>query len=94
LGVFSILTFNTSGSSVTKFISALARSICDVSRTVLIWLVGIIVTVTAGESDPTYKWEALNTGRIVVQLVGFLVLIAGNLLYNNIIKFESLQRDE
>jgi len=48
LGVFSILTFNTSGVSVTKYINALARSICDVSRTVLIWIVGIIVTVTLG----------------------------------------------
>jgi len=52
------------------------------------------VTTTIGESNGIYKWESLNTGGIVVQLVGFLLLIAGNLLYNNLVKFEFLQRDE
>jgi len=87
LGVFSILTFNTSGVAITKFINALARSLCDVSRTVLIWLVGIIVTVTVGESNPIYKWEAVNIGQIIVQLVGFLGIIAGNVVYNNVLQF-------
>jgi len=92
--MFSILTYNTSATSVTKFISALARNICDVTRTVLVWSVGIIVTVTVGESNPIYKWESTNTGRTVVQLVGFLVLISGNLLYNNLVKFGCLQRND
>lgn len=56
LGVFSILTFNTSGVTVTKYINALARSICDVSRTVLIWIIGIVITVTVGTSQDVYKW--------------------------------------
>lgn len=50
LGVFSIMIFNVCGVSVTKYISALARSICDVTRTLLIWIVGIIITVTLGQS--------------------------------------------
>ena len=36
----------------------------------------------------------MNTGRIIVQLVGFLILIAGNLVYNNLIKFDWLQANE
>ena len=56
LGVFSIATFNVTGVTVTKYINALARSICDVTRTVIVWIVGIIITVTAGVNRPNYKW--------------------------------------
>ncbi|CAM6005525.1 unnamed protein product [Sphagnum balticum] len=56
LGVFSIATFNVTGVTVTKYINSLARSICDVTRTVLVWIVGILVTVTAGQHKPNYKW--------------------------------------
>lgn len=48
IGVFSITTFNVCGVSVTKYINAIARSICDVTRTVIIWLVGILITATLG----------------------------------------------
>jgi hypothetical protein len=56
LGIFSIATFNVTGVTVTKYINALARSICDVTRTVIVWIVGILVTVTAGVDKPNYKW--------------------------------------
>ena len=44
------MVFNITGLSITRYINALARAVCDVSRTVIIWIVGIIVTVTAGET--------------------------------------------
>lgn len=47
--VFSVMTFNITGLSITRYINALARAVCDVSRTVIIWLVGIIVTLTVGQ---------------------------------------------
>lgn len=56
LGIFSIALFNISGVTVTKYINALTRSICDVTRTVLIWAVGIIVTITAGVTRPNFQW--------------------------------------
>lgn len=90
LGVFSIATFNVTGVTVTKYINALARSICDVTRTVIVWIVGIIITVSAGVNKPNYKWELINGGAISVQLVGFLVLILGNLIYNKIVKIPFL----
>jgi len=57
-----------------------------VSRTIVVWMVGIAVTATLGESDSSYKWETLDLRRIAVELVGFLGVMAGNLVYNNIIK--------
>lgn len=56
LGIFSIATFNICGVTVTKYINALARSIGDVTRTVLVWAIGIIVTVTAGATRPNFQW--------------------------------------
>jgi hypothetical protein len=94
LGIFSIATFNVTGVTVTKYINALARSICDVTRTVIVWIVGIIVTLSAGALKPNYKWELINGGAISVQLLGFLVLIAGNLVYNKIIRLPFLEPKE
>ena len=94
LGVYSIATFNVTGVTVTKYINALARSICDVTRTVIVWIVGILVTVTAGVDKPNYKWELINGGAIVVQLLGFGVLISGNLIYNKILKVPCLMPPE
>jgi hypothetical protein len=48
--VFSVMTFNITGLSITRYINALARAVCDVSRTVIIWLVGIIITLTVGQN--------------------------------------------
>lgn len=86
LGIFSIATFNVTGVTVTKYINALARSICDVTRTVIVWIIGIIITVSAGVDRPNYRWELINGLAIVFQLFGFIVLIAGNLIYNKILK--------
>ena len=56
LGIFSIGTFNVLGVTVTQKINSVARSICDVSRTIVVWLVGIIITITAGVNRPNYEW--------------------------------------
>lgn len=90
LGVFSIATFNITGVTVTKYINALARSIGDVTRTILVWGVGLLITVTAGSKYPNYKWELLDGGAIALELLGFVILVTGNLVYNKIIKIPGL----
>lgn len=83
--VFSVMTFNITGLSITRYINALARAVCDVSRTVIVWLVGIIVTLTVGQQQENYLWEKTEGGAIGLQLVGFSLIILGNLVYNKII---------
>lgn len=56
LGIFSIATFNITGVTVTKHINALARSIGDVTRTILVWGIGLLITATAGFHYPNYRW--------------------------------------
>jgi len=46
IGVLSVAVFNMCGISVTKFISALVRSIVDVTRTMLVWIIGLIISST------------------------------------------------
>lgn len=94
LGIFSIATFNVTGVTVTKYINALARSICDVTRTVIVWIIGIIITVSAGKTRPNYKWELIDGAAITIQLLGFGVLIAGNLIYNKILPIPCLMPKE
>lgn len=66
MGIFSIATFNICGVTVTKYINALARSIGDVSRTVLVWIVGLLITVTLGQNRPNFKWELTDPLAIFV----------------------------
>jgi len=48
LGVLTIAVFNVCGVNVTKHINALTRSIADVSRTLLVWIASLAITLTAG----------------------------------------------
>jgi hypothetical protein len=41
---------------VTKYINSLARSIANVTRTFLIWIIGIIITLTIGKNHENYVW--------------------------------------
>jgi len=83
IGIGTIAVFNIAGVNVTKHISSLARSIIDVTRTVLVWIIAIVITVST--SNPNFKWENTKFGAIAVELLGFLVLVAGNLIYNEIV---------
>jgi hypothetical protein len=77
--MFTIAVFNASGVAVTKYMSSLVRSILDVSRTVLVWGVGLILPL------PSYigtgNWETFD----VLELLGFLILVLGNFVYNEIV---------
>lgn len=90
ISIVSMATFNVTGVTVTKYINALARSIADATRTVAVWIIGIIITVTAGSNKPNYRWEMTAVGAILMQLSGFVVLIVGNLIYNRIIKLPQM----
>ena len=47
---------NLFGVMIAQYANSLTRSICDVSRTVIIWIVGLIVTGTLGSSNSIYEW--------------------------------------
>lgn len=74
--IFSIAFFNFSGVTVTQQASAVARSTIDVSRTILIWAAELLL-----------GWNTFNP----LQLVGFVVLAAGTMIYNKLVQVPFLE---
>merc|ERR1719231_1719103 len=68
--IFAIAFFNFSGVTVTQKASAVARSTIDVSRTIIIWAVELVL-----------GWNSFNA----LQLAGFIVLALGTMIYNRIL---------
>eukprot|EP01134_Creolimax_fragrantissima_P001292 CFRG1292T1 len=68
--IFSIAFFNFFGISVTKQLSATHRTTIDSCRTILIWIVSLML-----------GWESF----IPLQLLGFFFLVVGTFIYNEVI---------
>mmetsp|Transcript_32668 Transcript_32668/g.31881 ORF Transcript_32668/g.31881 Transcript_32668/m.31881 type:complete len:118 (-) Transcript_32668:205-558(-) len=74
LGVMlSIAFFNALGVSVTKYASAAQRTTIDTSRTLVVWLVFLLMPIPFKEY---FHW---------LELVGFILLVLGTLVYNEIL---------
>ena len=71
--ILTIAAFNALGVAVTKYASAAQRSTIDTSRTLLIWIVFLI---KPGKGHERFIW---------LELVGFVLLVCGTLLFNEII---------
>jgi len=69
--IFSIAFFNFFGISVTKQLSATHRTTIDATRVFLVWIYSLIV-----------GWEHF----VWLQLVGFVVLLFGTTLFNEIFR--------
>ena len=69
--MISIGGFNFFGLSVTRSVSATARSTIDTSRTLFIWMVSL------GLGWETFKW---------LQILGFALLVYGTFLFNDIVQ--------
>ena len=67
----SIGGFNFFGLSVTRSVSATARSTIDTCRTLFIWIVSL------GLGWETFKW---------LQILGFALLVYGTFLFNDIVR--------
>ncbi|MCQ2821459.1 MAG: hypothetical protein MJ252_29725 [archaeon] len=76
LYIFSIATFNFGGVSVTKYASATSRTIINTLRTILIWIFFLTAPVPK-EVEEKWSW---------IQLCGFILLIIGTIIYNEIVE--------
>lgn len=71
VSVVSIAAFNYFGIKVTKRLSGAARATIDACRTLFVWVFAVLV-----------GWERLHA----LQIVGFVVLIAGTSVYNELLR--------
>ncbi|TDL27557.1 hypothetical protein BD410DRAFT_782666 [Rickenella mellea] len=70
----SISLFNYFGLSVTRHVSATARSLTDTCRTLSIWIVSLGL-----------GWEKLLFPISLLQVLGFSLLVYGTFLFNNLV---------
>jgi len=71
---FSIAFFNYFGLSVTRHVSATARSLTDTCRTLSIWLISLGL-----------GWEHFLFPTSLLQVLGFSLLVYGTFLFNNLV---------
>ncbi|KAF8968359.1 hypothetical protein BDZ97DRAFT_1800148 [Flammula alnicola] len=71
----SISLFNFFGLSVTRHVSATARSLTDTCRTLSIWIISLGL-----------GWEKLVFPISLLQVLGFSLLVYGTFLFNNLVK--------
>ena len=57
VGIATISAFNLNGVRITKLFDALTRSLLNITKTGIIWAVGIIITVSVGD-NPDYQLES------------------------------------
>ncbi|KAI0055491.1 hypothetical protein BV25DRAFT_1815505 [Artomyces pyxidatus] len=77
----SIALFNFFGLSVTKHVSATARSLTDTCRTLVIWIVSLLLS-----------WELLVWPISLLQVAGFALLVYGTFVFNNLVSAPSFLR--
>ena len=74
--ILSIAFFNFSGLTISKYASATSRTIVDTLRTIVVWTFFLVMPFVPEDTKETFSW---------LQLVGFLILILGGLIYNEIL---------
>ncbi len=77
----SIALFNQCGMAVSKYLSSLHRTLIDSLRALVVWAVQL--GMFYGFDSTTYgvAW----TANSLLQLLGFLLLVLGTLVYNEVI---------
>jgi len=70
----SISLFNYFGLSVTRYVSATARSLTDTCRTLTIWIISLGL-----------GWERLVWPISLLQVTGFGLLVYGTFVFNNLV---------
>ena len=75
LSILSIMIFNVTGLYLTKKVSSIFRIIIDSIRTISVWILSIF-----------WGFEHFFWKAFLIQALGFILLIIGNLVYNEIIE--------
>jgi len=84
VGLVTVGLYNLNGVRITKLIDALTRSLLNITKTGIIWILGIIITLIAGD-NPDYQIESKDPWVNVIKAAGFSFIIMGTLVYNKFI---------
>lgn len=82
----SIAFYNFLGVTITSHFSAVHRTLIDSLRTVVVWFVDLLTFYVISENFGD-RWKP----HTYLQLMGFVLLFLGSLLYNAVIKIPGLE---
>jgi hypothetical protein len=89
--LISIAIFNVLGMTVSKHLSSVHRTLIDSSRSVVVWGFQLVAWHLLDSKTYGTPW----TSNSWIQLVGFIVLVVGTLVYNDVlVVFRSRQPEE
>jgi drug/metabolite transporter (DMT)-like permease len=83
LYVFSVFTYNMSGMLVTYALSAVHRTMLEASRTAVIWIIDLLIHYYIA---PSSSFGEVWTNWSWLQLIGFVILIAGQSVYSEMLR--------
>ncbi len=75
--VTSVMFFNMSSMNLTKRVSCIYSAFWSATRTACVWIVSLLVGLE------TWNWSSSP-----IQFAGFVILVTGNLTYNEIIEWK------
>lgn len=81
VGLVTVGLYNLNGARITKLIDALTRSLLNITKTGIIWVLGILITLIAGD-NPDYQIESKDPWVNLVKAAGFSFIVMGTLVYN------------
>ncbi|XP_030833040.1 solute carrier family 35 member F6 [Strongylocentrotus purpuratus] len=80
LYLLSISGYNYFGLSVTRSLTAVHRTLIDACRTIVVWIVGLVIYYGF---DPSFG-EPFDVTYGILKIDGFMFLLIGTALYNNL----------
>lgn len=90
LYLFSIAFYNFFGLSVTKHLTCVHRTLIDACRTIVVWTFQLFMHyVVFPKTNYGEKWTRWS----YIQVIGFVLLIIGTVLYNAIVKIPFMEYD-
>jgi len=84
VGILTISAYNLNGVRITKLFDALTRSLLNITKTSVIWIVGVIITIILWD-DENYHLESIDLTVNLVKGGGFAFIIVGTLIYNKLL---------
>jgi drug/metabolite transporter (DMT)-like permease len=89
--LISIAIFNVLGMTVSKHLSSVHRTLIDSSRSVVVWGVQLVAWHLFESRTYGTPW----TSNSWIQLLGFIILVIGTLVYNDVVVvFRTRQPEE
>lgn len=74
IAMFSVMLYNLAGLWLTKKVGSVFRIVMDSARTVAIWIISVMIGL-----------ETFYMKRFFLQIIGFALLVLGNLIFNKIV---------